>query len=148
MLRSIFSRRISRFLARNCSFAKCTEVERKERINIQTDHVRKTLQSLDPIYTRPTKNIAENNRVHELTKELMNVKYEWIMSMAKSALCTLPDDPTKRMHALRNFEKQQACKETDLKNKMIMLFDTIKEESIQMQPWRYTQAPLNAFKNA
>lgn len=37
------------------------------------------------------------------------------MSMAKSALCTLPDDPTKRMHALRNFEKQQACKETDLK---------------------------------
>lgn len=34
--------------------------------------------------------------------------------MAKSSLFVLPEDPIKRMYALKNFEKQQASKQADL----------------------------------
>lgn len=116
--------------------------ERSERLRLQAEDYRKILDSLEPIHVPKPR----DRRIEELDKKLMEVKHEWILSMARGS--TFPSTSGKHANvrkAIQEQEVRQRVLRTEIQLKAAEAANTVLSEYLERKPYRGTKGDFQRF---
>lgn len=116
--------------------------ERNERLKLQAKEYKSILENLEPIHVPQPK----DERIIELEKDLVKVKYDWVMSLVKGAEFPTGNGPNCNIHKLLEDHKfKQKLARKEIKSKAENLAAEILDEYLQRKPYRAVKGDFSKF---
>lgn len=116
--------------------------ERNERLKLQANEMKKSLKKLEPIYVPQPK----DNKITELENQLAKVKYDWVMSMMKSAAFPSSKVANPNVQKLvQDYQITQKLAREEIKERANQLASEVLNEYLERKPHRATQGDFSLF---